>query len=127
MEHVRELPDVLLGVEPVPAGLSLYTPGELPWREVVGHEVVFLWTALGGSMLDVDPGGRTSAPTGLRFPASTPMRRPGVYVNMLNFDELDRVVEALGGPEKYAELGRLKARYDPGNLFRMNYNITPAG
>jgi FAD/FMN-containing dehydrogenase len=50
----------------------------------------------------------------------------GVYVNMLNFDELDRVVEAMGGPEKYAELGRLKARYDPQNLFRMNYNIAPA-
>jgi hypothetical protein len=50
----------------------------------------------------------------------------GVYFNMLNFDELDRVVEALGGPQKYAELGRLKARYDPENLFRMNYNIPPA-
>jgi FAD/FMN-containing dehydrogenase len=50
----------------------------------------------------------------------------GVYVNMLNFDEQDRVVEALGGPEKYAELARLKTRYDPANLFRMNANITPA-
>ena len=50
----------------------------------------------------------------------------GVYVNMLNFDELDRVVEAMGGPEKYAKLGRLKAQYDPQNLFRMNYNIPPA-
>jgi Berberine and berberine like len=49
----------------------------------------------------------------------------GIYVNMLNFDEMDRVVEALGGPDKYARLGRVKARYDPGNLFRMNYNITP--
>jgi FAD/FMN-containing dehydrogenase len=49
----------------------------------------------------------------------------GVYVNMLNFDELDRVVEAFGGPEKYAKLGRLKAQYDPQNLFRINYNITP--
>jgi FAD/FMN-containing dehydrogenase len=50
----------------------------------------------------------------------------GVYVNMLNFDEQDRVVEALGGPEKYAGMARLKARYDPANLFRMNANIAPA-
>jgi FAD/FMN-containing dehydrogenase len=49
----------------------------------------------------------------------------GIYVNMLNFDEMDRVVEAFGGPEKYARLGRVKARYDPENFFRMNYNITP--
>jgi hypothetical protein len=50
----------------------------------------------------------------------------GVYVNMLNFDEQDRVVEAMGGPEKYAKLGGLKAQYDPENLFRMNYNIAPS-
>jgi hypothetical protein len=49
----------------------------------------------------------------------------GVYVNMLNFDEMDRVVEAFGGPEKYTRLGRVKAQYDPQNLVRMNYNITP--
>ena len=45
---------------------------------------------------------------------------------MLNFDEQDRVVEALGGPGKHAELARLKGQYDPQNLFRMNYNIPPA-
>ena len=49
----------------------------------------------------------------------------GVYVNMLNVDEIDRVVEAYGGPEKYARLGRVKAKYDPTNLFRMNHNIVP--
>jgi FAD/FMN-containing dehydrogenase len=54
-----------------------------------------------------------------------PWTGKGIYVNMLNFDEMDRVVEAFGGPEKYARLGRVKAQYDPENLFRLNYNITP--
>ena len=48
----------------------------------------------------------------------------GVYVNMLNVDELDRVVEAYGA-EKYERLGTVKAAYDPGNLFRRNHNIAP--
>jgi FAD/FMN-containing dehydrogenase len=53
-----------------------------------------------------------------------PWTGTGIYVNMLNLDELDRVVEAYG-PDKYARLGAIKAQYDPANLFRANYNITP--
>jgi hypothetical protein len=49
----------------------------------------------------------------------------GVYVNMLNFDEMDRVVEAYG-VDKYAKLGRVKAQYDPENFFQVNANILPA-
>lgn len=49
----------------------------------------------------------------------------GIYVNMLNFDEMDRIVEAFGGPGKYARLGRVKAQYDPDKLFQMNCNVTP--
>jgi|HubBroStandDraft_6_1064221.scaffolds.fasta_scaffold05332_8 FAD/FMN-containing dehydrogenase len=50
----------------------------------------------------------------------------GVYVNMLNADEdrADRVIEAYG-QDKYAKLARIKAQYDPENLFRVNYNIAP--
>jgi FAD/FMN-containing dehydrogenase len=55
-----------------------------------------------------------------------PWTGQGVYVNMLNADEdlQDRVIEAYG-ETKYARLGRVKAQYDPGNLFRVNYNIKP--
>jgi FAD/FMN-containing dehydrogenase len=55
-----------------------------------------------------------------------PWTGKGVYVNMLNFDEQDRVEEAMGGAQKYGELARLKAQYDPQNLFRINANIPPA-
>src|SRR5216684_652750 len=61
------------------------------------------------------------AVTGLK-----PWTGQGVYVNMLNFDEMDRVVEAFGGPGKYARLGRVKVQYDPENLFQINANILPA-
>jgi hypothetical protein len=49
----------------------------------------------------------------------------GLYMNMLSPDEMDRVVEGFGGPVKYARLGRIKAKYDPSNMFRLNANIVP--
>jgi FAD/FMN-containing dehydrogenase len=49
----------------------------------------------------------------------------GIYANMLNYDEQDRRVDAYGGPECYARLGEIKARYDPDNLFRRNVNVIP--
>ena len=58
--------------------------------------------------------------------ALRPWLSRGIYANMLNFDETDRLVDAYGGPERYARLGRVKAAYDPDNFFRSNANIAPA-
>ena len=48
-----------------------------------------------------------------------------VYLNFPGFgEEKDDLVRAAYG-DNYAQLTRLKAEYDPTNLFRMNLNIPP--
>ena len=60
------------------------------------------------------------------FEAMAPHATGGVYVNFMPQDEAQRVQRGAYGPN-YERLSRLKAKYDPGNLFRQNQNIQPAG
>ena len=57
------------------------------------------------------------------FHAAGPFATGGVYVNFLTQEEGDRIRAAYGG--NYDRLVRLKSRYDPTNLFRVNQNIKP--
>jgi hypothetical protein len=50
----------------------------------------------------------------------------GAYVGFLG-DEGDARVRAAYPAATWDRLTRIKARYDPGNLFRLNQNIPPAG
>ena len=59
------------------------------------------------------------------FDRMAPHATGGVYVNFMPEDEAQRVQRGAYGPN-YDRLARLKARYDPENLFRMNHNIAPA-
>jgi hypothetical protein len=58
------------------------------------------------------------------FDACAPFATGGVYVNFLTDDEDERVGAAYGA--SYNRLARVKARYDPANLFHTNQNIVPA-
>jgi FAD/FMN-containing dehydrogenase len=59
------------------------------------------------------------------FDRLAPYATGGVYVNFMPEDEAQRVSRGAYGPN-YERLSRLKARYDPENLFRRNQNIAPA-
>jgi len=61
--------------------------------------------------------------------AMRPFAMAGQYVNFLGADAADSRAKALAayGPAKLERLMALKRRYDPGNLFRINHNIPPAG
>jgi FAD/FMN-containing dehydrogenase len=59
------------------------------------------------------------------FEALHPYSAGGAYVNMM-MDEGQERVRASYGPN-YDRLARIKATYDPRNLFRVNQNIVPAG
>ncbi len=58
------------------------------------------------------------------FEASQPFALGSVYVNFLTADESDRVRAAYG--PNYDRLAKVKATYDPDNLFRVNQNIRPS-
>ncbi|HUK88014.1 MAG TPA: BBE domain-containing protein, partial [Terriglobales bacterium] len=53
-----------------------------------------------------------------------PYSAGGAYVNFMMEEGEDRVKATYGG--NYARLARIKAKYDPENLFHINQNIKPA-
>jgi FAD/FMN-containing dehydrogenase len=58
------------------------------------------------------------------FAEAAPYATGGVYVNFMPEDEIDRISGAYGA--NYPRLAALKAKYDPGNLFRLNQNVAPS-
>ncbi|MBE9552630.1 MAG: FAD-binding oxidoreductase [Proteobacteria bacterium] len=58
------------------------------------------------------------------FDATAQHATGSVYINFMPDDDGGRVAEAYGA--NHARLTQVKAKYDPGNLFRLNQNIVPA-
>jgi FAD/FMN-containing dehydrogenase len=59
------------------------------------------------------------------FDAMKPHSTGKVYVNFVADEGEKRVADAYNA-DTLKRLGKIKAKYDPGNLFRMNQNIRPA-
>ncbi|WBQ06845.1 FAD-binding oxidoreductase [Kribbella sp. CA-293567] len=54
-----------------------------------------------------------------------PWSTGAVYLNFIGDEGQDRIVAGFGR-ENYDRLARVKAEFDPGNVFRLNQNILPA-
>jgi FAD/FMN-containing dehydrogenase len=120
---VRELPspqcEILIGnlggaINRVPAEATAY-----PHRNV--NFVMNLHTRWSSPSEDTACVGWTRA----LYEATAPFATGGVYVNFMPEDESQRVRTGAYGTN-YDRLARVKAKYDPKNLFRMNQNVTPA-
>ena len=59
------------------------------------------------------------------YEAASPFATGGVYVNFMPEDEAQRVRTGAYGPN-YDRLAKVKTKYDPRNLFRLNQNVAPA-
>ena len=57
------------------------------------------------------------------FKDTEPFAMGGVYINFMADDEENRVSAGFG--DNYDKLAKIKAKYDPKNLFRVNQNIVP--
>ena len=60
------------------------------------------------------------------YEALVPADLDGTYVNALSDDVSEDRVRRAYGEAKYARLARIKADYDPANLFHRNANVKPA-
>ena len=58
--------------------------------------------------------------------AAQPYVSSAVYANHMTADETPERVRSAYGAAKFDRLSRLKAKYDPDNVFCRNHNIPPA-
>ncbi len=59
------------------------------------------------------------------YDALKPYSEAGGYINFMSGDDQDRAPDNFGA--NFQRLREIKAKVDPGNLFRLNQNVPPAG
>ena len=136
-DFVRDLPDEAIAahaehgprVPTVSSGMHLYSINGAaarvgPEETAFGHRDRYAMVILSASP---DPGDDEADIRWVRdyYAAVHPYSgTTGGYVNFMDSDDAARAPENYGG--SYERLRAVKAEFDPGNLFHLNQNVTPA-
>jgi hypothetical protein len=122
LDAVAEMPSALsgIGLQELCGAAARVAPDAtaFPHR---GHRWDFLILSQWEDPSDTD---RNIAWTRATFDRMQPYLETGVYANNLGVEDTDRVASAYG--PNHRRLARIKAAWDPDNLFRLNHNIAPA-
>ena len=123
VKHAQQLPSPhsTMHLYPVNGAAHRVAPGDTAWsfREANFAEVIV--------GVDPDPANNPRLMQWAKeyWSALHPFAAGGAYVNMTMDEGEDNVKAAYR--DNYARLAQAKRKYDPGNLFRLNQNIKPAG
>ncbi len=122
IEHGSQLPTMqsTMHLYPIDGAAARVKNGDTPWayRDAKWAQVIV--------GVDPDPAKKNviSAWAKDYWAALHPYSAGGAYVNFMMDEGEDRVRATYG--KNFARLAKIKKRYDPANLFRVNQNIRPA-
>ncbi len=121
LKHGADLPtpQSTMHLYPIDGAVHDISPGDSAWRY---RDTTWSMVIVG---VDPDPAkaGRLKSWVRDYWKALHPYSAGGAYVNFM-MDEADDRVRATYG-DNYDRLVAVKTKYDPGNLFRVNWNIQP--
>jgi FAD/FMN-containing dehydrogenase len=121
-KHGAELPTMLstMHLYPINGAAHKFGKSETPWAY---REANWAMVVVG---VDPDPANRGKITEWSKsyWDALHPHSAGGAYVNFMMDEGEDRVKATYG--DNYERLAQIKAKYDPGNFFRVNQNIKPA-
>ncbi len=122
LEHGPQMPSMFSTMHLYPINGAAHKVGqsETPWsyRDAVWSQVIV--------GVDPDPANRQAITDWARsyYDATHPYGAGGAYVNFMMEEGEDRIRATYR--DNYDRLAAVKAKYDPGNFFRVNQNIKPA-
>ncbi len=124
-EHIRfgeTLPSMhsTMHMYPINGAASRVSNSETAWSN---REATWAMVMVG---VDPDPANKEKITSWTKqyWEAVHPYSTRGAYVNFMMDEGEDRIKATYG--DKYEKLVKIKNKYDPGNLFRVNQNIKPS-